>query len=1031
MPSPQRNQVNSVQTIGNSRTIMHSPGAIVGNHYQIIQKLGRDGLGRTYLAKDLRISGDSRCAIEQIQPQFNSPETWQNAQQHLVEEVTVVQRLGDHPQIPQFWTYFIEDSQFYLVREYIEGESLPVQVSRQVFNEAQSIHLLHDVLRILDFAHKINVIHRHLNPTCIIQRRSDSNFVLINFGVIAELQVKETKFTDSYTAPEQPSFISDLYALGKTVIYALTGRSPQEFETTKINWQQSCQISKKLGEIIDKMTAPAPQDRYQSALEVLFDLKPLLRIERVVGGRYRITRYLGGKNGINTYLADNLRRPYQSPCLIKQVDLPDSDPVTWAKIERRFAEELLLLERLGYHDQIPQVWDHFEEHEEFYLVQEYIPGENLEQILQQQQLDLIEALELLENTMSILAFVHQHRVIHRNLKPSNLTIRQSDRAVILTDFGFLNDLKSIPHSTVDDTQPQEYNTYLPPEQIAGRPTVSSDLYALGMIIIEAISGIKPENLTRDHATGAIVWQATGIKINRRLEKFLCKMTNLNVGQRYQSVEDALEDLYKINLSRSQSAVERLNLPQTRPILSRREQQWFKPIHLSIAFVGLVCLLASMEFAFPMVRPFYYILQGNKLLSQQPQQALETFMKVIDIKPTSFAAWEGRGDALYRLNKLPQALEAYYEALQLNPKDASNWTKKGDVLFAFQRYHEALIAYDRSLQIQPDNLTALNQQGKTLYKLQRYDEALETQDRVLELDRLNPEYLSARAQTLIGLERYYDALTVLNRVKVIAPLQPQLWQNKSHALQGLQRPEEANRVIEEVVTIYDQIISQKPQNAQVLLDKANFLASERMPQKAIKAYDRAIELNSNFYDAWLGKARSLLSSGEYDAALVAIDEAIRIQPQSYVGWQVLGQIHEQGYNNLTQAIAAYNGALEINPHDASVWHDLGMALSKQDKYTKAIESLTKASEINPQNINNWLDLTTILNNAGKNRQALAAIDRAIEIKPQDPVVWRKKGQIFIENRQYNEACEMYRQSRKVIPDDPAILDSMKMLGCRME
>ncbi len=1037
MPCPQRNQINSVKTIRNSRKIMHAPGAIVGNHYQIIQKLGRDGLGRTYLAKNLQAQADSRCAIEQIQPQLNSPEAWANAQQRLVEEVAVLQRLGDHPQIPRFWTYFIEDGYFYLVREYVEGESLQVLISRQVGNEAQGIHLLQDVLRILDFAHKINVIHRALNPAHIIQRRGDGNFVLINFGAIAELEARETDFTGTwgYIPPEQqagnPGYSSDLYALGKIVIYALTGRSPREFETTKTNWQHNCQISDKLGEIVNKMGTPAVRDRYNSALEVLYDLKPLLKIERVVGGRYRITRYLGGKNGINTYLADNLRRHYQSPCLIKQVELPDSDPATWAKIERRFAEELILLERLGYHDQIPQLWDHFEEQDEFYLVQEYIQGENLEQILQQRKLELVEVIELLQNTMSVLAFVHQHHAIHRNLKPSNLMIRQSDGAVVLTDFGILADIKSVPHTTEKTTQAANPERYLPPEQIAGRPTVSSDLYALGMIAIEAMSGTKPKDLTRERNTGVILWPKEGMRFNRRLDKFICKMTNLDVGQRYQSVEAAVEDLYKINLPRHKSAVEKLNLPQTRPILSRQEQRWFKPIHLVIGGVGLLCLLASMEFAFPTLRPFYYNVKGKQLLSEQPQTALGIFMKAIDLKPTSFSAWEGRADALYELKEFPKALEAYYEAIQLNTKDAQIWKKKADVLFVLERYHEALIAYDRALQLQPDDKATIYKQGKTLYQLQRYPEALKAQDKVLEFDPLNAQYLSARAQTLIALERYYDALTVLNQVQAITPFNPQLWQNKSLSLEHLERPEEARRVIRDVIATYDKIIAQNPQNADFLLDKADFLSQSQMPQKALEAYDAAIDLDPNFYAAWLGKAQALLYLGEYDVALTAINEAIRISPKSYLAWQVLGNIYQQKNNNLTEAIAAYERAIEINPNYASLWRNLGVVLREQGKYNRAIESLTKASAINPQDSDNWLDLAITLNAAGKDEQALAALDRALEVKPQDPAIWRKKGAIFIEKRQYNEACETYRQSRTVTPEDSAILDSMRMLGCHMQ
>ena len=781
-----------------------------------------------------------------------------------------------------------------------------------------------------------------------------------------------------------------------------------------------------IGNTVVKLAA-----RYNSALEVLYDLKPLLKIERVVGERYRITRYLGGKNNINTYLADNLRRHYQSPCLIKQIALPDSDPVTWAKIERRFSQELLLLERLGYHEQIPQLWDHFEEREEFYLVQEYIQGENLEQLLQQQSFTLVEVLELLQNILSVLAFVHQHRVIHRNLKPSNLMLRQSDGAVILTDFGILADIKSVPHVTAETIQPTSQNYYLPPEQIAGRPTVSSDLYALGMIAIEAISGTKPKDLQRDLTTGAILWQPEGQKVNRRLDKFICKMTNLDVGQRYQSAEAALEDLYKINLHKHKSAIEQLNLPQTRPIVGRNEEKWLTPIHLVIGAIGFICLLASMEFAFPTMRPFYYNFKGKQLLSQEPQTALTTFMKAIDLKPTSFMAWQGRGDALYQLGKLSEALEAYYEAIQLNPRDAYNWKRKADVLFELEHYPEALVAYNQALQLQPNNEATIYQQGQTLFKLQRYPEALKAQEQVLEYDQLNPQYLSDRAQSLIALERYYDALTVLNRVQAIAPLRPQLWQNKSLSLQNLQRPQEARRVVREVIDTYNQIIAQNPQNASLLQDKADFLASFAMLQPAIEVYDAAIDLEPNLYTAWLGKAKALLSLLEYDAAQTAVDEAIRIQPKSYLAWQVRGQIYQQSKRNLPEAIAAYDRAIEINPNDASLWRSRGLALSEQGKYNQAIESFTKASEINPQNSELWLDLANILDTVGREEQALDAVDRALEIKPQDAALWGLKGEILTKNLLYNEACDTYRKSLKTIPDDANILDAMRTLGCRME
>ncbi|MDJ0596712.1 MAG: serine/threonine-protein kinase, partial [Pleurocapsa sp. MO_226.B13] len=495
MPIPKRDLLNSAPKIVKSEKIMHVPGSIIGNRYQIIQKLGREEMGKTYLVKDIQATGDARCAVEQLAPSYDNEINWQLIKQHLISEVAVLERLGDHPQIPQFYNYFIENKHFYLVREYIDGDNLETLVERKLFNEADVIYLIQDVLRILDFIHKTNVIHRNVQPIHLIKRKQDNSFVLINFGAVREIESTEINLKGeltsgkalgnwAYIAPEQKAgqsnFASDIYALARSAVYALTGRSPQELEQTNLRWQDQCQIGSKLQVILAKMMSPSLEERYVSALEVLTDLRPLLRIKQVVGARYAITRYLGGNAGIETYLADNLHRQYQSPCVIKQIELPSVHGIDKIKIERRFAEELSILERLGYHEQIPQVWDHFEENDEFYLVQEYIRGENLAQRIEQQNLSLLEIVKILSSTLSVLSFIHQNRIIHRNIKPANLTIRYEDGQVVINDFGILMDIKTIPNLSVESSQNQDKKNYWAPEQIAGRPTISSDLYALGM-----------------------------------------------------------------------------------------------------------------------------------------------------------------------------------------------------------------------------------------------------------------------------------------------------------------------------------------------------------------------------------------------------------------------------------------------------------------------------------------------------------------------------------------------------------------------
>ncbi len=1023
---------------------MHFPGSIIGNRYQIIQKLGRKEMSKTYLAKDLQATGDARCAVEQLEPTWKNEANWQAIKQHFINEVAILERLGDHPQIPRFYRYFIEKKQFYLVREYIDGDNLAQEVERKVFDEADTVYLIQDTLRILDFIHKTNVIHRNVQPIHLVRRKQDNSYVLINFGAIREVESTEINFkgdivannlfgNEAYIAPEQKAgqshFSSDIYALAKTAVYALTGQAPKDLEPTPSLWLTQIQLSPKLKIILTKMMSLSIDERYRSALEVLQDLRPLLKIKQVIGGRYSITRYLGGNAGIETYLADNLRRQYQSPCLIKQIELTDTPSDGKITIERRFAEELSVLERLGYHDQIPQLWDHFEENDEFYLVQEYIPGENLAQKIEQQNLSTAEIIGILESTLAVLRFIHQNRIIHRNIKPSNLMIRHEDQQVILTDFGILADLKMLPNVTLDSSHNKDKKNYLSPEQIAGRPTINSDLYALGMTMIEALTKVKPATFPRDKQTGKIIWSQQ-IVIDRRLVKIIDKMIHLDVGQRYQSADKVLNDLHKINFSAKSLIQYPLGLQSDTTNTEELTQSRKPVLPIVIGLLGIFFLLGSIEFAYPTVRPFYYWYQGKQLLTKNPQAALNSFTKAIDLKPESVLAWSGRGDALYKLELYSEALEAYYEAAELDSTDFSNWKKQGDVLYSLERFTEAIAAYDRALELQQDDGELYNHKGKALYKLQGYQTALTMQEAALEIDRLNAQFLSDRAKNLQALGRYYDALTVLNRVQAIEPLNLKLWQDKPLILKALNRPQEAARVNQEIIRNYQDIIQKNPEKARIWLSQGDFFAAGQMYQKAINSYERAIALKANLYQAWVAKGQILAKIGQDQEALAALDQALQIRPQSYMAWHAKGLVHQNNQNNLPQAIAQYNKAIAINPNYAPLWRDRGLALNQQGNYTQAIESLTKASEIAPQDIKSWLGLATAWEMLDQDQKALAALDKAIEIKPQEPMIWRQKGMIYTKNGQYNEACDTYRRSRLATPSSEQILDAMRNLGCRM-
>jgi eukaryotic-like serine/threonine-protein kinase len=1033
---------------------MHLPGTIIDNRYQIIQKLGRSEREKTYLAKDLQTTVDGKCVVEQLDFKSENEANWQILQQHLQHEVTVLKRLGDHPQIPQVYHHFTKNQQFYLVREYIDGDNLEQEVERKKFDEAKTVYLIQDGLRILDFIHKTNTIHGDVQPAHLIKRQQDNAYTLINFGALRKIQASQINLQGKlilnqdvgngiYSALEQKTgksyFSSDIYALGRSAVYALTGRSPLELEQLNLDWRSQCQISDKLAEILFKMMSPIVEHRYLSALAVLQDLRPLLKIKQLVGGRYSITGYLGGNEGVETYLAKNLRRQYQSPCLIKQIELLHGDDNHKIQLERRFAEELSALERLGHHEQIPQLWDHFEENDEFYLVHEYIQGKSLAQRIAQKDLAIPQIIQILDSTLSALQFIHQNRLIHRNIKPSNLIVRELDQQVIITDFGILHDMKTRPNLVVEHSSANRQN-YWPPEQTAGRPTISSDLYALGMTIIEALTGNKPESFTREE-TGKLLWEQN-LALERRLIRIIDKMIQLDLGQRYQSADKVLSDLRKINnygslhyqQAKTQLQDSKANNRQSSRSSSRSSSRKNNSLSKSrlpllIGLLGIVCLLGSIEFAFPLVRPFYYWYQGERLLPKQPQTALAVFTKAIDLKPESWRAWSGKGDALAMMERYPQALAAYQESAKLNATSSIGWQKQGDVLFRLDNFTKAIAAYNQALEIDPAAVEVYNRKGQALFQLQQYEVALVMQDAALGREQLNPQFLSDRAQILLQLGQYDGALRLFNQVQNIAPESFKLWQDKIFVLQALNRPQEAEKVRREVNNNYIKTLQQQPQDVATWIAQGDFLAETKMYGKAVTAYNQAIEIMPDNYAAWLEKGKALAQQGKAEEALAALERTLQIHPQSYRAWQGKGMVYQK-QNNLTKAIASYDQAIEINPDDPSLWRDRGIALNLQREYTEAIKSFSKTIELSPYNLQAWQELAIAWSALGKDDQAVSAIDQGLKYYSQDLKLWNLKGAIQTRNSEYNQACDTYRGALANEVKSEIITDAMAQLGCRI-
>jgi serine/threonine-protein kinase len=267
-------------------------------------------------------------------------------------------------------------------------------------------------------------------------------------------------------------------------------------------------------------------------------------IGKILRGRYRISSYLGGGEFAETYLAQDEDIRSKPWCVVKRLKVNLSNPQLVIVTTKLFQTEAEVLYHLQ-HPQIPRLLADFIENGEFYLVQEYIDGEDLSknELVLGKYLTESEVTQLLREILEILVFVHQQKIIHRDIKPSNLIRRTSDRKLFLIDFGAVKQIQSLASETLLDTDKVPIGTigYMPDEQAMGYPQASSDIYAVGITAIQALTGISATELPRESHSQEIIWQRN-TKVSPKLARILTKMVRYDPRQRYPSAVEALAEI---------------------------------------------------------------------------------------------------------------------------------------------------------------------------------------------------------------------------------------------------------------------------------------------------------------------------------------------------------------------------------------------------------------------------------------------------------------------------------------------------------
>lgn len=287
------------------------------DRYRVIHPIGQGGFGRTYLAiDDDRLN--QKCVIKQFSPQPNSTQAQsdvglQKCVSLFEDEAKRLHELGEHPQIPTLHAYFSNHDQLYLVQQFVEGQTLGEEVAQGgLLGEDQVRQLLLDLLPVLQFVHDRQVIHRDIKPDNILRPSNGHKPFLIDFGVAkvitGEMVTRGgTKVgTEGYAPLEQlrsgqayPA--SDLYSLGATCLFLLSGQPPEDlYDPMAGAWiwrtmlaRDGVRVSDGFGVILDRLLQDRVADRYQSADRVMADLKsntaPTPKPQRPAGSAVPLT----------------------------------------------------------------------------------------------------------------------------------------------------------------------------------------------------------------------------------------------------------------------------------------------------------------------------------------------------------------------------------------------------------------------------------------------------------------------------------------------------------------------------------------------------------------------------------------------------------------------------------------------------------------------------------------------------------------------------------------------------------------------
>ena len=732
-------------------------------------------------------------------------------------------------------------------------------------------------------------------------------------------------------------------------------------------------------------------------------------IGQLLQGRYQVIRELGKGAFGQTYLATDTQYPGKPHCVVKRLQ-PD-DPRSLEKAKQLFLREAEILAKLGKHDQIPELKAHSEQ--EFYLVQEFIDGHPLrDEILPSEpRWTENQVISLLSNILPVLVFIHDEGVIHRDIKPDNIMRRQRDHKLVLIDFGAIKEVLNNPATEgLSVAGSRVYtNGYAPSEQLIGKPRLNSDIYALGMTVLEALTGKYPHLFPHDDNTDEVIWQDKA-SVSSGLTAILNKMVSFSHRERYQSAAEVLLAVQQlIQASQAQAAktsgVNQLTLEwqeagQLRNITIQDKQQSKNPgtirigrdpAQCDIIFSDMTVSGLHVEIFFNQQQQCFYvrnlrqtnppIIDGCPLPTGEVtfSQGSNIQLGQMNLKVTNISLGQSSSVAPTQLatTTKPTEVATSYQsssssyfvptnnpAVNIN-QNAEIQYSLGCSRFELGEYKSAIEAFNYALSINSSYPEAYKQRGLTYLKLKKEEKAIQDFISALKSNPQDAELYKYLGRTrleliLISVSNREDFLVMQNSV-------------------DYNNPESYNH-IDNLLYAHDVDLQ-----AYIYESDNSFLGFNKkiekfgqVLEKILEDFNSALRLNSNDAESYKYRGRLCVELKKYTDALKDFNAAWQLNPNKTIKTYQFYTYFRRGNSYLRlkeyqKAISDYSNALQIQTDNFQCLCNRGEAYLFSGIYEAAIADLKKALLLQPND--NYI--------ASKLEEARAALNKSSQKPVKNP------------------------------------------------